>query len=99
MRPVPGKNRSNRSTGRVRNAAPTEPVPRRRISPDDNTRIWLFLLHAYPVLCYAILDFNRTAATGEDSMNYLELGRLALMLDQQQVRQRLPGLAGITTLG
>ena len=32
-------------------------------------------------------------------MNYLESGRLVLMLGQQQVRQRLPGLAGITTLG
>jgi len=32
-------------------------------------------------------------------MNYLESGRLALMLDPQQVRQRLPGLAGITSLG
>ena len=94
MRPVPGKNRSNRSTGRVRNAAPTEPVPRRRISPDDNTRIWLFLLHAYPVLCYAILDFNRTAATGEDSMNYLELGRLALMLASSRCASDCPAWPG-----
>jgi len=46
------------------------------------TQIWLFSLHTYPVLYYTILDFNRTAATGEDSMNYLESGRLTLMLDR-----------------